>query len=947
MKTKKERLFRHYAIFLFISILILTLTACFGGGDSSSGGGGTASITLEVSAERIPADGVSSVTITATLVDRANQPVVLGTSANFTTTLGTFANGDTTYTISTTDDTGTLIASLMAGIISGTAEITVTSNGVTQSISVFFEHENTGIPVAEEFGMFAEFLNISGWIHAGLEDVISVSVADFYGDAVEDGTLIDFKTYNTGGLLDPGAANTTNGFASSTLYSTSEPPPMQGFVSVTAETEGGPTTRVSAITVTPYPDNHIIYAGTNGGGVYQSINSGLIWENISRSSFNQRQGQNWIDPYIKGNSAICVDPDDHNTVYVGTGYLGEGVVYRSLDGGMNWNSNNVEEWHGIYATNAAVLTVLCDGDDDPATDYPYVWIGTEGRGFLYAADGERFQPSFGTVTTPVPGPANTGDGTMSTPVLSYTSVSETWTATCYVPDDAIAIIPDDTRPHIPFVQTSSTTKTEVWTITCISPSVDEVGYCDGADGDTPGECAANGGTWEIEQPAEPARFNVVGSVSGLQTHQATAYIEYTSDGNEVAFIIYGDDFEIGDILTFSTVISPPFWVVEGTESGVQSGIALNNTVYMSDNFEVSFIIYEGTIPFATGDTFTFDVDVRTIGHGWTVWDIVKVSGTHGATAILYAGTATGVFKSTNGGQSWAETANFTGDYIITLALHPTSTGGGSDVIYAGTQNAGVWVSTDSGTHWTQYFTNEGELTQSSTIPDLLVDPVNNYLYAITYRGPLDQAAGNVYAHVLNANGSMGAGGWKKANTNLPGTALFALAANNKDNPTTLYIGGEGINCYQATEGLSSGNPVWQERKNGLTNVIMTRMPILFSGTCTLTVDALRFGDIVYFTVYVQDGNGNPPISGSKFTAKHTAANTDITFYDITYPDCFTHQGTFRDPGNPYTNIPYTFTAYLVLDPLQRDKIEITFQSANTLPEAPGNSGGTQTITYNY
>jgi len=98
---------------------------------------------------------------------------------------------------------------------------------------------------------------------------------------------------------------------------------------------------------------------------------------------------------------------------------------------------------------------------------------------------------------------------------------------------------------------------------------------------------------------------------------------------------------------------------------------------------------------------------------------------------------------------------------------------------------------------------------------------------------------------------------------------------------------------------------------------------------------------VYFTVYVQDGNGNPPIAGSTFTATHG----DITFYDITYPDCFTHQGTFRDPSNPYTNIPYTFTAYL--DPAAENKIEIIFTSANTLPDAPGNSGGTQTITYTY
>ena len=48
--------------------------------------------------------------------------------------------------------------------------------------------------------------------------------------------------------------------------------------------------------------------------------------------------------------------------------------------------------------------------------------------------------------------------------------------------------------------------------------------------------------------------------------------------------------------------------MSGSVSGTQSNIAQNGVGYTSDNLEVSFVIYEGTIPFATGDTFTFTVD---------------------------------------------------------------------------------------------------------------------------------------------------------------------------------------------------------------------------------------------------------------------------------------------------------------------------------------------------
>lgn len=998
-----------------IAISLFALLASCGGGGDGGAAGESGSITLKfrdsagtlVDTISILADGSSSTIIYAKVTDSAGNPVRHYTDVTFSATLGHFRNGGSTYTVQTqppivdgkpdlkADPTGIVEVSLMSGTIPGTAKITVSSNNVTNVIRATFTHAgNTGTPVGEAFSLAAAYINISGLWVASLEDTITASVGDVYGNAVKDSTLISFKTYNTGGFFGTDSAATSGGLASSNLYSAGTPTPLQGFVSLTAETTGGSTTRVTALEVVPSPDYHIMYAGTNGGGVYKSTDYGATWVTVSRSTENPKQGQNLIDPYIKGHSAIAVDPDNHNAIYVGTGYLGKGNVYRSLDGGMNWNSNNVEQWNGLYNTTAAVLSVLCDGSTS-STDYPYVWIGTEGLGPLYATDGKTFQPSGSYASTPVF--SGTGNGTMSQPVVSYSAKSETWTATAVV-TNGTATLPqagsgnagDGTMSSI---TTSTTTKTEDWTVTyraaagavtftnsgtatdkgnvrnillskpnaasedwtltctsagatisgvtgtatakgtvtgisvldatqsetftltCKTAGTDTDFELVGSKSGTIGDFTSNGnsqtegnvtltisigssdyaagenfiftstvgGTFSVESSVAgfypdasvgttysedglsfiinagatafevtdkftfttTAAWQVSGTVSGIQTNTATTGTAYTSDSNEVVFTITagGVPFDVNDSFTFSTTAGTTSWTVVGTVSGTQTNKAYNGQGYYSDGDEVYFLITAGTTAFGNGATFTFTVTASVLTHGWTVWDMVRVPDTHGATAILYAATAVGVYKSTNGARTWSSLTSFTGDYIIALALYSTATGGSSDIIYAGTQNGGVWVSTNSGSTWTQYVTGMDE-GKGATIKDLVVDPANHRLYAIVYTGPADKATGNLYVHTLNSNGTMASGQWNKANTGLSGSALFALAANIPSSPTALFVGGEGINLHRATSGLDTGSPSWQGSKTGLSNTIMARMPVLFSGQCSLDVSQVRSGNVV-------------------------------------------------------------------------------------------------------
>ena len=337
-------------------------------------------------------------------------------------------------------------------------------------------------------------------------------------------------------------------------------------------------------------------------------------------------------------------------------------------------------------------------------------------------------------------------------------------------------------------------------------------------------------------------WRVAGTVSGVQTRTAKTGIGYTSDNNQVGFTIIsgGVPFQVNDQFTFSTMEGTTYWNVRGTVSGLQNKRAFNDQFYISDNMEVRFTISEGATPFANGDTFTFTVTASSLGHGWNVWDMVKVPDTHGSSAILYAGTSTGVYKSMNGAQTWSSLGLFTGDFISTLALYPTATGEESDILYAGTQNAGVWVSTNSGVDWTQY-ADGMDSGISANITDLLVDPTHKKLYATTYNLPIGEATGKAYVHDLNADGTMTTSNWKEAATGLSGAALFALAADRPSDPSTLYVGGEGINLYTAADGLDTGAPEWAESKTGLDNLIMSRMPILFSGQSTMTVLPVYLG----------------------------------------------------------------------------------------------------------
>lgn len=161
----------------------------------------------------LTANGIEAFTITAKVMDRNGNPVIDGTSVVFSTNLGTLSH-TTAQTVK--GEAVVRITSTKAG----TATVTATSAGVRGQITVTFA---SGPPTSVHVSTSPSQIEANGFSTS----IISATVTDAFGNLVEDGTLVSFKT--TAGTLKlvnaievEGVqyARTSNGVARAILTST-------------------------------------------------------------------------------------------------------------------------------------------------------------------------------------------------------------------------------------------------------------------------------------------------------------------------------------------------------------------------------------------------------------------------------------------------------------------------------------------------------------------------------------------------------------------------------------------------------------------------------------------------------------------------------------------------------------------------------------------------------
>ncbi|MBF0377570.1 MAG: Ig-like domain-containing protein [Desulfamplus sp.] len=219
-------------------------------------------ITLSANPTTIPADGVSSTSITADIKDISGNPVPSGTSVTFTTNIGKFSNSTTTITVKTNDESGKLIIPLISASTAGYAQITANSGGVTQSTLVTFEGGST-----PNIGMITLTANPTSISADGSSSTsITAVIKDAGGKAVPSNTSVVFTTTSgkfsngtttitvktpdsSGTVIVPLVASTTAGTASVTATA--------GGVSqkVTVTFKGSGTTDIGTISLTASPSS--------------------------------------------------------------------------------------------------------------------------------------------------------------------------------------------------------------------------------------------------------------------------------------------------------------------------------------------------------------------------------------------------------------------------------------------------------------------------------------------------------------------------------------------------------------------------------------------------------------------------------------------------------------------------------------------------------------------
>lgn len=178
------------------------------------------SITLSASPTSIPADGVSTISLTIVSKSATTGSAQSNAQIKLTTSDGTFTSNGAKEVTKTTDGAGTIMETLKAGTTAGIITITASSSDTTTTTKVNFV---SGGVSAISLSPSPSSIPADG----KSTTTLSATVTDVYGNVIQDGTEIYFLSSDPNSKLSSSSTNpptlakatTSNGIATAILTS--------------------------------------------------------------------------------------------------------------------------------------------------------------------------------------------------------------------------------------------------------------------------------------------------------------------------------------------------------------------------------------------------------------------------------------------------------------------------------------------------------------------------------------------------------------------------------------------------------------------------------------------------------------------------------------------------------------------------------------------------------
>lgn len=509
----------------------------------------------------------------------------------------------------------------------------------------------------------------------------------------------------------------------------------------------GLTTRyVQTLAINP-SNPQILYAGTVGGGVFKSVNGGLSWSpantNLPQSANvssivldpgnadilyagvygngiyqSTDAGASWTRVYfgssVNFNQTLLLDPNSSSTLYVGTNDLG---LFKSMNSGTTFTAKN----QGLTRSDVTALWLQ---------NSTTLYAGTDDGGVFKTTDaGEHWTPvnigcqsSYIQVLTGIPATSVLYVGTKGG-ICKSTNGGAAWSpANVGLPaaqTEALLLLPS--QPITLYAGTSGG------------------GVYAWQNGEWLSKNAGITNTWIrslARDPISPTHLYAGTYFGGIyKSLDSGATWSNYSTGLPGTGAKSSDVHEIVvNPITHSVVYAA---VVGGLYKSIDAGAhwanATNGMPFTADDILALAIdsanpqvLYAGTV--WDGIYKTLDGGQNWLPVGQMAGPVIRELAVDPHTsAIVYSGTDGMLYRSANGGDSWAAT-NLTRT-VTTIAFNPVIT----TTLYAGTEGWGVYVSDDNGLTW-QALTRDGLPEGKAYVYDLEVDILTQNLYAAMMNG---------------------------------------------------------------------------------------------------------------------------------------------------------------------------------------------------------------------